>query len=73
MTNLLPCEQKVLNAAEYAYDYNYSEFHCCANSVAAYTLRALVKEYSFKDLGFIALVSADHILDLADKLEHVYD
>ena len=40
MTNLSPAAQTVLTAAEDAYGYNYSEFHCCANSVAAAALRA---------------------------------
>lgn len=72
MTDLLPREQKVLNAAEDAYGYNYSEFHCCANSVAAATLRALVKAYAFEDFN-TRLLTAEDILALADKLEHVYD
>jgi hypothetical protein len=40
MTNLSPAAQAVLTAAEDAYGYNYSEFHCCANSVASAALRA---------------------------------
>jgi hypothetical protein len=38
---LSPAAQAVLNAAEDAYGYNYSDFHCCADSVAAAALRAV--------------------------------
>jgi hypothetical protein len=37
---LSPAAQAVLNAAEDAYDYNYSEFHRCADRVAAAALQA---------------------------------
>jgi hypothetical protein len=49
MTDLSPAAQAVLDAAEDAYDYNYSEFHRCADRVAAAALRAaadqVVPEY----------------------------
>ena len=41
---LSPAAQKVLNAAVDAYGYNYSEFHCCADLVAAAALRALADQ-----------------------------
>ena len=41
---LSPAAQAVLNAAEDAYDYNYSEFHRCADRVAAAALRAAVTQ-----------------------------
>lgn len=41
---LSPAAQAVLNAAEDAYGYNYSDFHCCADSVAAAALRAAVNQ-----------------------------
>jgi hypothetical protein len=43
MSALSPAAQAVLNAAEDAYDYNYSEFHRCADRVAAAALRALAE------------------------------
>jgi hypothetical protein len=44
MTDLSPAAQAVLTAAEDAYGYNYSEFHCCANSIAAAALRAAANQ-----------------------------
>ena len=60
--------QAVLGAAEDAYDYNYSEFHRCANSVAAATLRAAVKACAFEDFNTRLLTAAD-LLTIADELE----
>ena len=37
--SLSPAAQAVLSAAESAYGYSYSEFHCCADRVAAAALR----------------------------------
>ncbi len=49
MSELSPAAQAVLDAAEDAYGINYSEFHCCADRVAAAALRAaadqVVPEY----------------------------
>jgi hypothetical protein len=40
MTELSPAAQAVLDSSEDAYGYNYSEFHCCADRIAAAALRA---------------------------------
>ena len=40
MTELSLTAQAVLDAAKDAYSINYSEFHCCADRVAAAALRA---------------------------------
>lgn len=49
MSELSPAAQAVLDAAKDAYGINYSEFHCCADRVAAAALRAaadqVVPEY----------------------------
>ena len=44
MAELSPQAQAVLSAAEDAYGYNYSEFYCCADRVAAAALRAAVDQ-----------------------------
>ena len=38
MAQLSPAAQAVLDDAEDAYGLNYSDFYCCANSVAAAAL-----------------------------------
>ena len=67
---LSPAAQAVLNAAEDAYGYNYSDFHCCADRVAAASLRAVVKHLSyqlpFEDASCIDVVD---LLAIADELE----
>ena len=57
---LSPAAQAVLTAAEDAYGYNYSEFHCCANSVAAAALRAVVHG---------DFITSEAILAIATELE----
>jgi hypothetical protein len=44
MTDLSPAAQAVLYAAENAYGYNYSDFHCCADRVAAGAIRELADQ-----------------------------
>jgi hypothetical protein len=61
----------VLDAAEDAYDYNYSEFHRCADRVAA-ALRAIVKQSTFADVAVnktIEVVPVDILLAIANELE----
>jgi len=69
---LSPAAQAVLDAAEDAYDYNYSEFHRCADRVAAAALRAIVKQSTFADVAVnktIEVVPVDILLAIADELE----
>ena len=63
-TTLSPEARAVLGAAEDAYDYNYSEFHCCANSVAAAALRA-----ASKFVSAIEVEAGDELLAIAAELE----
>ena len=44
MSELSPAAEAVLDAAVDAYGINYSEFHCCADRVAAAALRAAANE-----------------------------
>ena len=60
MTDPSPAAQAVLSAAEDAYGYNYSEFYCCADRVAAAALRAAAL-YCKRDSAIL--------LSLADELE----
>jgi hypothetical protein len=69
---LSPAAQEVLDAAEDAYDYNYSEFHRCADRVAAAALRAIVKQSTFADVAVnktIEVVPVDILLAIANELE----
>jgi hypothetical protein len=72
MINLSPAAQAVLIAAQDAYGYNYSDFHCCADRVAAASLRAVVKHLSyqlpFEDASCIDVVD---LLAIADELDDV--
>ena len=73
MTDILPCDQRIMNTIkEISWDWS-SMSPESPYTIAAATLRALVKEYAVKELGTEAIVSADDILKLADKLEKVYD
>lgn len=49
---LSPAAQAVLSAAEDAYGYNYSEFYCCADRVAATALRAAAEASPEIDIPF---------------------
>ena len=70
MTDLLP-HQRILNTIkEVSWDWCNMQPES-PYTIAAATLRALVKEYAFEDFSNI-LVSADDILKLADKLDN-YD
>lgn len=70
MTDLLPHDQRILNTIEEV-SWNWSTMAPeSPYRIVAATLRALVKEYAFKDLGTQALISADDVLKLADKLDN---
>ena len=71
MTELSPKAQDVLGAAEDAYDYNYSEFHRCANSVAAATLRAVVLKCVYTDDYGNSYINSQDLLNIANELEGV--
>jgi hypothetical protein len=62
MTDLSPAAQAVLDAAEDAYDYNYSEFHRCADRVAAAALRAAASQLT-------SAKSSDTLRAIAAELE----
>ena len=71
---LLPTAQAVLNAAVDAYGCNYSEFHCCADLVAAAAIRALADQVVPEGDAFLspftaARIRAD-ILAIAIELEN---
>ena len=68
---LSPAAQAVLNAAEDAYDYNYSEFHRCADRVAAAALRAAADQLRADPLDAIGGIHASQrqLLAIADELE----
>ena len=70
---VLPAAQAVLNAAVDAYGCNYSEFHCCADLVAAATLRALADQVVPDEGNFLTPAIATniraHILTIATELE----
>ena len=70
MSNLSPAAQAVLNAAEDAYGYNYSDFHCCADRVAAAALRAAADQVEPDD-GVPSEVRRvlDKLLAIATELE----
>ena len=71
MTNQLsPAAQAVLDAAENAYGYNYSDFHCCADRVAAAALRAAADQVEPDD-GVPSEVRRvlDKLLAIATELE----
>ena len=74
MTDLSPDTQAVLNAAEDAYGYNYSEFYCCANRVAAAALRAAAGQLAYGHgswAGTSAIIDEDKLLAIAAELEGV--
>ena len=69
---LSPAAQAVLNAAVDAYGYNYSEFHCCADLIAAAALRAAAEELQYRLFlpgNDPMVVDADALFDLANELE----
>ena len=73
MTDLLPRDQRILNTIKEV-SWNWSTMAPESSyTIVAATLRALVKEYAFEDLGTEVLISADDVLKLADKLDKVYD
>jgi hypothetical protein len=59
----------VLNAAEDAYDYNYSEFHRCADRVAAAALRAAVVQVAPVSTNARQMKIRDELLAIANELE----
>lgn len=63
MTDLSPAAQAVLSAAEDAYGYNYSEFYCCADRVAAAALQAAASQLTNAK-------SADALRAIAAELEN---
>jgi hypothetical protein len=69
MPELSPAAQAVLDAAVDAYGINYSEFHCCADRVAAAALRAAADQVVPTPEHLLEFGIRKQLLAIADELE----